>query len=76
LACETERFRGNVAHASFAAGGRCDRLLCRSATPARCLLQLTNRRYEHVSTALTSHKGFAERGEVFGDDAMAATLID
>jgi DNA replication protein DnaC len=38
--------------------------------------QLMNRRYEHVSTTLTSHKGFAERGEVFGDDVMAATLID
>jgi IstB-like ATP binding protein len=35
-----------------------------------------NRRYEHASTVLTSNKGFEEWGEVFGDDVMAAALID
>ena len=34
------------------------------------------RRYEHASTVLTSNKGFEEWGEIFGDDVMAAALID
>jgi DNA replication protein DnaC len=38
--------------------------------------QLMNRRYEHASTVLTSNKSFEEWGEVFGDDVMAAALID
>jgi len=38
--------------------------------------QLMNRRYEHASTVLTSNKGFEEWGEIFGDDVMAAALID
>ena len=38
--------------------------------------QLMNRRYEHASTVLTSNKGFEDWGTVFGDDVMAAALID
>jgi DNA replication protein DnaC len=38
--------------------------------------QLMSRRYERASTVLTSNKGFEEWGEVFGDDVMAAALID
>jgi DNA replication protein DnaC len=38
--------------------------------------QLMNRRYEHASTVLTSNKGFEQWGDVFGDDVMAAALID
>jgi hypothetical protein len=38
--------------------------------------QLMTRRYEHASTVLTSNKGFEGWGEVFGDDVMAAALID
>ena len=34
------------------------------------------RLYEHASTVLTSNKGFADWGEVFGDDVRAAALID
>ena len=34
------------------------------------------RRYEHAATVLTSNKGFEEWGDVFGDDVMAAALID
>ena len=34
------------------------------------------RRYEHASTVLTSNKGFEEWGAVFGDEVMAAALID
>jgi hypothetical protein len=34
------------------------------------------RRYEHASTVLTSNKGFEDWGDVFGDDIMAAALID
>jgi hypothetical protein len=35
-----------------------------------------SRRYEHASTVLTSNKSFEEWGEVFGDEVMAAALID
>ena len=38
--------------------------------------QLMTRRYEHASTVLTSNKGFEEWGSVFGDEVMAAALID
>jgi DNA replication protein DnaC len=35
-----------------------------------------SRRYEHTSTILTSNKPFDERGDVLGDEVMAAALID
>jgi DNA replication protein DnaC len=43
---------------------------------AMLFFQLMSRRYERGSTILTSNKGFEESGEVFGDDVMAAALID
>jgi len=43
---------------------------------AMLFFQLMSRRYEHASTVLTSNKSFAEWGEIFGDDVMAAALID
>ena len=45
-------------------------------TGAMLFFQLMSRRYEHVSTVLTSNKGFEEWGDVFGDELMAAALID
>ena len=47
-------------------------------TPSGAMLffQLMSRRYEHGSTVLTSNKSFEEWGEVFGDEVMAAALID
>lgn len=47
-----------------------------SRTGAMLFFQLMTRRYEHASTVLTSNKGFEEWGAVFGDDVMAAALID
>jgi DNA replication protein DnaC len=47
-----------------------------SRTGAMLFFQLMTRRYEHVSTVLTSNKGFEEWGEIFGDEVMAAALID
>lgn len=47
-----------------------------SRTGAQLFFQLMSRRYEHASTVLTSNKGFEEWGEVFGDEVMAAALID
>ena len=38
--------------------------------------QLMSHRYEWASTVLTSNKSFEEWGEVFGDEVMAAALID
>lgn len=47
-----------------------------SRTGAMLFFQLMARRYEHASTVLTSNKSFAEWGEVFGDEVMAAALVD
>ena len=47
-----------------------------SRTGAMLFFQLMSRRYEHASTVLTSNKNFEEWGEVFGDEVMAAALID
>jgi DNA replication protein DnaC len=47
-----------------------------SQTGAVLFFQLMSRRYERASTVLTSNKGFEEWGEVFGDEVMAAALID
>jgi DNA replication protein DnaC len=47
-----------------------------SRTGAMLFFQLMGRRYERASTVLTSNKGFEEWGEVFGDDVMAAALVD
>ncbi len=45
-------------------------------TGAMLFFQLLSRRYEHASTILTSNKGFEDWGEIFGDDVMAAALVD
>lgn len=45
-------------------------------TGAVLFFQLMTRRYERASTVLTSNKGFEEWGEIFGDEVMAAALID
>jgi DNA replication protein DnaC len=47
-----------------------------SRTGAMHFFQLMARRYENASTVLTSNKGFEDWGEIFGDDVMAAALID
>lgn len=47
-----------------------------SRTGAMLFFQLLSRRYEAASTILTSNKGFEEWGEIFGDEVMAAALID
>lgn len=47
-----------------------------SRTGAMLFFHLMSRRYEHASTVLTSNKGFEEWGEIFGDEVMAAALID
>jgi DNA replication protein DnaC len=47
-----------------------------SRTGAMLFFQMIARRYERASTILTSNKGFEEWGEVFGDEVMAAALID
>jgi DNA replication protein DnaC len=47
-----------------------------SRTGAMLFFQLMSRRYEHASTVLTSNKSFEEWGDIFGDETMAAALID
>lgn len=47
-----------------------------SRNGAMLFFQLMARRYETASSVLTSNKGFDEWGQVFGDDVMAAALID
>src|SRR5690606_12107708 len=43
---------------------------------AMLFFQLMARRYETASTVLTSNKSFEEWGTIFGDEVMAAALID
>src|SRR5262249_48140522 len=38
--------------------------------------QLVNARYERTAMILTSNRGFAEWGEVFGDPVVATALLD
>ena len=38
--------------------------------------QLVNARYEKSAMILTSNRGFAEWGEVFGDPVVATALLD
>ena len=47
-----------------------------SRTGAMLFFQMISRRYERASTVLTSNKSFEEWGEIFGDEVMAAALID
>jgi DNA replication protein DnaC len=47
-----------------------------SRTGAMLFFQVMARRYERASTILTSNKSFEEWGEIFGDEVMAAALID
>ena len=47
-----------------------------SRNGAMLFFQVIARRYERASTVLTSNKGFEEWGEIFGDEVMAAALID
>jgi DNA replication protein DnaC len=37
---------------------------------------LRNRRYEKASIVLTSNKGFADWGEMFGDNVLATAILD
>ena len=43
---------------------------------ANLFFQLINARYERGSVILTSNRGFSEWGEVFGDNVVAAALLD
>ena len=43
---------------------------------ANLFFQLVNARYEKGAMILTSNRGFAEWGEVFGDPVVAAALLD
>jgi DNA replication protein DnaC len=43
---------------------------------ANMVFQLVARRYERGSILLTSNKAFSEWGQVFGEDVVAAAMID
>ena len=43
---------------------------------ANLFFQLVSSRYEHTSLILTSNLPFARWGEVFGDQVVAAAMID
>jgi DNA replication protein DnaC len=43
---------------------------------ANLMFMLVSRRYEHASLIVTSNKPFSAWGEIFGDDVVAAAMID
>lgn len=43
---------------------------------ANMVFQLISRRYERGSVIVTSNKSFSEWGQVFGDDVLAAAILD
>ena len=43
---------------------------------ANLMFMLVSRRYERVSLIVTSNKPFSAWGEIFGDDVVAAAMID
>jgi DNA replication protein DnaC len=43
---------------------------------ANLMFMLVSRRYERASLIVTSNKPFSAWGEIFGDDATAAAMID
>jgi DNA replication protein DnaC len=58
---------------------RCERLQPVAETTASMSLSmfmLVSRRYERASLIVTSNKPFSGWGEIFGDDVVAAAMID
>jgi DNA replication protein DnaC len=45
-------------------------------TEANMVFQLISRRYERGSMIITSNKGYAEWGQVLGDDVLATAILD
>ena len=43
---------------------------------ANLFFQLVNARYEKGATVLTSNSGFRDWGAIFGDNVVAAALLD
>ena len=43
---------------------------------ANLFFQLVNARYEKGATVLTSNRGFRDWGAIFGDNVVAAALLD
>ncbi len=50
--------------------------LALGAAAGNLLFQLVNARYERGAMILTSNRGFAEWGQVFGDPVIATALLD
>jgi DNA replication protein DnaC len=59
-----------------AAGRRRDRIPPGHAGGGNLFFKLVNARYERGAMILTSNRGFAEWGEVFGDTVVATALLD
>ena len=45
-------------------------------TDANLFFQLIAARYEHGAVIVTSNRGYGEWGEVFGDNVIAAAILD
>jgi DNA replication protein DnaC len=53
-----------------------DRLQVLQPSGNGLFFQLVNARYEKGAMILTSNRGFAERGQLFGDPVVATALLD
>jgi hypothetical protein len=52
------------------------RFVCRFMLQTHLFFQLVNARYERGAMILTSNRGFAEWGDIFGDSVVATALLD
>lgn len=72
------RLKRQLQQLSYARGLILDEVgyLPMTSEEASLFFRLLNRRYEKASIILTSNKGFADWGEMFGDNVLATALLD
>lgn len=72
------RLKRQLQQLSYARGLILDEVgyLPMTSEEASLFFRLLNRRYEKASIILTSNKGFADWGEMFGDNVLATAILD
>lgn len=75
---QENRLERQLQQLSYARGLILDEIgyLPMTSEEASLFFRLLNRRYEKASIILTSNKGFADWGEMFGDNVLATAILD